>query len=696
MLVRRAFLGLGEAALDAAIAGLVLGLVETVVVAQRAAPRVAELPSVFAATTGFALVAVMVLGTPLVLALRLLLRHPALVAVGAALRAPGPRRVEVITTIATVLAALTAAWWVSVHVTAHAHLHRKLPEGAGMLVATATFAAIAAALFVASLVGPAVGRLLGRRAVAVRVARGWPSAALGGGAALALAATVDHVVTTTIPSWDPVPAYVQGVAVALVALVAVTRPARRLRRSMAVVVASATAAAVACAPVLLGVHDPARGAVLGRGVIARSVVNTIAGAFDGDGDGYADELGMFDCDDDDARVHPGAVERVGNGRDDDCMGGDAAPGTVAVARGVRSSSTPGAARHDVILVTIDSLRADHTSLHDPAIATPALAALAARGTVFEQAHCASPTTRFALPALLFGRHPHTLPFGGGRSWPVLGPHALPTLATELRAAGYRTAAIMPRVGMPLSASTFAGFDEVVTIEHERPERNIANGPVVVARARAWLATPSTAPRLLWLHLMEPHYPYEPTYAEEIRAADRVVDELVGALDASRTVVVVTADHGEAFFEHAQRFHGTSLYDEETRVPLVIAVPGGAGWRIEALVSHVDLAPTLLDLVGVATPAGMTGDSLARAVRSGEEPAARGVVTAVLPGPQTPRRLVAVHAGDDVLIRDLDAWTVEAYDLARDPRQDAPVRSGPTVARLVRELERVVTRDLAVP
>ncbi|MBZ0233096.1 MAG: hypothetical protein K8M05_12265, partial [Deltaproteobacteria bacterium] len=110
MWLRRAFLGLGEAALDAAIAGLVLGAVETTVVATRAAPRAVDLPGILGATTGFALLAVLLAGTPLVVAIRWLFRHPALAALADALRSPGARRVEVLATIAAVLAALTVAW----------------------------------------------------------------------------------------------------------------------------------------------------------------------------------------------------------------------------------------------------------------------------------------------------------------------------------------------------------------------------------------------------------------------------------------------------------------------------------------------------------------------------------------------------------------------------------------------------------
>jgi hypothetical protein len=687
---------LGEAALDAALAGLVLGAIETMVIAARASPRLSDLPIVLAATAGFTIVPAMLVGAGIILAVRLLLRHPALAAARAGMRVAGARRVEVLATAVLATLAVGIVWWTSARVATHAHLHYKLPAASGVLVATTTVAAAIAALLVVTLLGPPLGRRLGRLPSMVRLTAGRYGLVIAGLMLVASALAIDRYVAAAVPSWDPVPSYVRGLAAFLFVLAAVLRPVRRAGRRWTSAIAVTGLIAVVAAPAVITMHAPARGAVLSRGVIAPDAVNAVAALFDDDGDGFPDVLGMVDCDDDDPAVQPGAIERAGNGRDDDCRGGDADPAALAAARASRASAFPGAARHDLVLVTIDSLRADHTSLHAQTDTTPTLAALAARGTVFEHAHCASPSTRFAVPALLFGRHPHTLPFTRPPSWIVLDDHALPTLATELRGAGYRTAAILARAGLPLSPPTFAGFDEVVEIERTRPERNLNNARAVADHARAWLATPSTSPRLLWVHFIDPHYPYEPSYAAEIRATDAALASIIDATDATRTIVAVTGDHGESFLEHQHRFHGSSLYDEETRVPLVIAVPGGDARRIATPVSHVDVTPTLLDLVGLATPAGMSGASLAGPLRRGEEPPARSVITALLPGPQSPRPLIAVHDGGAVLLHDLGAGTVEAYDLVRDPSQRAPIRSGALVDRMRRELDRAVTRDLAMP
>jgi arylsulfatase A-like enzyme len=308
-----------------------------------------------------------------------------------------------------------------------------------------------------------------------------------------------------------------------------------------------------------------------------------------------------------------------------------------------------------------------------------------------------------MPALLFGRHTHTLPFTTG-PYPLMTPHALPTLASSLAAAGYRTAAVLSR-DLPLSPPAFAGFRDVITVEQRRPERNVDNAGAVADRALAWLATPADGPRFLWVHMLDPHQPYDVPgdtprfpgplghYDAEIASADAAAGRIIAALDPARTIVVVTADHGEAFLDHHQRFHGSTLHEEEIHVPLVLAAPGLAARTITPSVSHLDLAPTLLDLVGLASPAGMQGLSLRAALHGAPLPP-RIIVAASKPSRLSGRSLVAAYDGRTKIIRDLDAWTVEVYDLATDPGEHAPRRHGAEVARMLDVLDAATTAELA--
>ncbi|HVV88551.1 MAG TPA: sulfatase, partial [Kofleriaceae bacterium] len=409
----------------------------------------------------------------------------------------------------------------------------------------------------------------------------------------------------------------------------------------------------------------------------------------------------------DPRVHPHAVDVAGDGVDGNCLGGDPEPDALRAALGPHPSSTPDAPRRDLVLVTIDSLREDHTSLAGyrwPT--TPALAALAARGVRFDGARSPAPLTRRAVPALLYGRMAATLPWTPSHRWPLVDDNQLPTLATTLADAGYRTAAIVSHRDLPLSAPTYRGFAEVIPLSDELVSRHHDNADAVVDRALAWLAAPAGGPRFLWIHLIDPHYPYRPpaaapalgpgasAYDREIAFADAQVARLLAALSADRTIVAVTADHGEALGDHHRRFHGRGLDEGETHIPLVIAMPGGPATATAAPVSLIDLAPTFLDLVGLDAPAGMSGVSLAATVRTGAPPPDRPVLTELFDDGAGGRELLAVHVGARKLVRDLAAGTDTAYDLARDPHERSPLTDAAALAALRRALAAAADRDLA--
>jgi arylsulfatase A-like enzyme len=186
-----------------------------------------------------------------------------------------------------------------------------------------------------------------------------------------------------------------------------------------------------------------------------------------------------------------------------------------------------------------------------------------------------------------------------------------------------------------------------------------------------------------MHFIDPHNPYDQPaggsefggkaidrYDAEIRLVDDQLGKIMDALDrtglAARTVVAVAADHGDEFFEHGNEFHGRSVYAELERIPLIVAVPGGAAHTIAPPVSLIDLGPTLLDLVGIARPAGQNGRSLARSVQTGAPPPDRMVLAELIADRNITRNLVGGFHGGWEVIWDQDANTYELYDLASDP------------------------------
>jgi arylsulfatase A-like enzyme/Flp pilus assembly protein TadD len=306
------------------------------------------------------------------------------------------------------------------------------------------------------------------------------------------------------------------------------------------------------------------------------------------------------------------------------------------------SRSPTGPPTSVLLVTIDTLRADRVgAFGGPPELTPHLDRLASKGARFEAAWAASPLTLPSHASLMTGLWPprHGLRDNGQGAL----PSAVPTLAQALSLGGRRSAAFVGafvldrRFGLDRG---FASYDDEIPkgpgartgIDAERP------GRVVVDRALAWLEASGPSPFFLWVHLYDPHAPYDPPapfrerfpgrpYDGEVAAADAEVGRLLEALErrglASSTVVAVAADHGEALGDHGEPTHGLLLYEPTLRVPMIVRAPGVApGTRVGAPVSLVDLGPTVAGLAGTAWPAGESprdGRDLSRELRAGREP-----------------------------------------------------------------------------
>jgi arylsulfatase A-like enzyme/Tfp pilus assembly protein PilF len=303
--------------------------------------------------------------------------------------------------------------------------------------------------------------------------------------------------------------------------------------------------------------------------------------------------------------------------------------------GCGSLSLSAGRKPNVLLVTIDTLRADRIGAYGyRAAETPHLDALAAEGVVFESAFTHSPVTLSSHATLLTGR----LPFQHGvRSNSLYQlPEEEVTLAEILRAAGYHTAAFVSAAALDRRfqlTQGFATYDDDVNAVRDGgliAERSAAE---VSGRATAWLEkAEATRPFFLWVHFFDPHHPYAPPepyrsrfasspYDGEIAYCDREVGRLIerlkrmGAVDD--TIVVVASDHGEGLGEHGEQTHGIFVYDSTLRVPLIMAGPGipkGArdGRRPVGL---VDVLPTVLGRLGLSTEAASSGRDLFR-----EEPA----------------------------------------------------------------------------
>jgi len=675
------------AAIDAAVAGALVGAADVAVLALRGDLRLAQLPAVAAIAVGLAIALVVVAGIPAIFVLRAVGRHPWIRGVADGLARGGAARVEALARIVIAIGGIAALWSVGYAIVAGLFGRFRHVGGAAMLISTLVVVSVITLVTGgAALVGP-VSRAAARLRPLATITTGRAGAGLAGVATLGAIAGLHLTVNAIAPSWDPMPAWISLIAVAALGLAA-ARPISRHRRAW---IAGALTGLLATGGLAtVGSSTTARGAIAGAGTISRAALVGLWWLSDRDRDGFAARFGGADCDDGDPAVNPAAHEIPGNRRDDNCILGDAAA-VPAHRASPRPSRDPHAARRDIVLVTIDTLRADHVAAYGyRRPTTPALDAIAARGVRFEQAYTPGPSTRAALPALLFGRYTSTLPYRRVDGLPQLAPTDLPSLAATLRAAGYATATTL-RDGGVLIETALVGFDDLLggTGLH-------SSGSRATRAALGWIrAQPRDRPIFLWVHYMNPHAPYRPAtarfghdalarYDAEIAEADaelgRLVDGLAGAGRLDGAIVAVAADHGESFGEHGAWFHNQNLDDAQTRVPLVIAVPGTAPRAVTGPVSLVDLAPTLLDLTGVTTPAGMNGTSLATTVTAGDPVPAHAVLSEMIHDRVGNRRLVSLHDPTGVIVRDLIADTDQVH--------------GPPELR--RRLDEAIEAELAQP
>jgi arylsulfatase A-like enzyme len=396
-------------------------------------------------------------------------------------------------------------------------------------------------------------------------------------------------------------------------------------------------------------------------------------------------------------------------------------------------------RPDIILVTIDALRADHVSGYGYARLTSPLIDQFSRGAVvFTDAIAQAPYTKASVASLMTGLYPSAhktvtasasfaeTMTGHLTTAPILTdvlPSNVTTLAEALHSGGYRTLGFTAN---PFLISDFGfarGFDTFAFF----PGPDFASADHVVDDVIDRVDAVDPRPMFLWVHLMEPHSPYTPPpsgkgtfplrgqpepiastvsipdwllpgsprdlreyvdrYDEEIAAVDVAVDRLLRQLHGVRgtdnAVVVVTADHGEQFLDHGGWEHSSTLYDELIHVPLVIKAPRATPGVMKAQVQVMDLFPTLLEYADVPVPAGTAGHSLIAALHGANEgrPAYSEIANAQY----------AVRIDGWKLIESADG-SRQLFALREDPHEQHDVAA--SASTRADALERLLYRNLA--
>lgn len=370
---------------------------------------------------------------------------------------------------------------------------------------------------------------------------------------------------------------------------------------------------------------------------------------------------------------------------------------------------PRAHRLNLLLVTIDTVRADHVGVYGARDAqTPTLDALAARGVRFEHAETAVPITGPSHATILTGLYP---PVHGVRDNIVfsLDPRHR-TLATRLKGAGYRTAAFVGAYPVAAAFGFKQGFDSLSENFKESPIPGAgAQRPAneVVDDTLGWLQTPGEGPFFVWMHLYDPHAPYDPPEPYRTRFAGRPYDGEIAFADAqlgrllawlrtsgheSDTVVAVLSDHGESLGEHGEVTHAVLLYEATLHVPFLLAGPGvPVGRAVAARVATVDVAPTLLRMLDVEPGPEMTGRDLRPAFRGERIPAEPLYAESVFGRLNCRWSSLRSWTADDWKL--MQGSRTEIFHLSEDPHEirDRSAEEGPRIERMRAALQAAVAK-----
>jgi arylsulfatase A-like enzyme/tetratricopeptide (TPR) repeat protein len=372
------------------------------------------------------------------------------------------------------------------------------------------------------------------------------------------------------------------------------------------------------------------------------------------------------------------------------------------------------ADQNILLVTIDTLRADALGVYGGPAATPNLDRLASHGARFTFAHSHAVVTLPSHTSILTGEFPYQHGMRDNSGYRVKDGTA--TLATRLKPLGFATGAFIG--GFPVSkrfglTPGFDAYDDQLPevkgeVSFAMPERR---ADVVVSRALDWIGR-QNGKFFTWVHVFDPHSPYRPPaeymaqysaqpYYGEVAYVDHALGPLFDRLATlpRPTVVIVTADHGESLGEHGEATHGMFAYESTLHVPLIIAEvdphasSAPRGLVIDSPVRHIDIAPTVLDVIGAKPDPALPGASLADLIRFGrgpDRPSYFEAMTYNLVRGWAPLRGVLVEKN-----KYINLPIPELYDLVADPKETRNL-AGEEAARTAVMLNTLKTYNMAPP
>lgn len=356
---------------------------------------------------------------------------------------------------------------------------------------------------------------------------------------------------------------------------------------------------------------------------------------------------------------------------------------------------------NVVLISIDCLRADMPWTGYPRDIAPNLTKLAARAVIYTHAYSISSYTSMSLGGFLGGKLPSEMKRDGY----FFSAYAKENLMFPevLQAAGVHTVAGHAH-GYFKDAGFSQGFDSYEVVPNlkwnQLTDENVTSQDLEPIAERL-LSDPKFDQEhfFAWFHFLDPHDMYvthegidwgkttRDLYDGEVTYTDKWVGKLLDFIAqkswAARTVIVVTADHGEVFGEHGQFRHGFELWEPLVRVPLMFVVPGLAPHKVEASRSAIDIAPTMLELMGVPAEPTFSGKSLVPEIL-GAVPEDRDVVVDLPKTSDNDKRRALIHGTNKVIVFGAQEYP-QMFDLAADPDEKKPIQSGDVYADMTKRL-----------
>jgi arylsulfatase A-like enzyme len=448
---------------------------------------------------------------------------------------------------------------------------------------------------------------------------------------------------------------------------------------------------------------------------------------DHDKDGFSASYAGGDCNDHDKAINPNALDIPGNGIDEDCSGADtpAVSAAPVVAQAQETSLKP-KRTFNVIFITVDTLRPDLGFMNYGKPTSPNLDKVAEKATIFDHAYSMASYTGKAVGPMLIGKYPSETITDFNHFNTYFDANTL--VSERLKSAGVRTfagmchwyfkscnlrqgfdvwdtSAIPPGMGDNDNVITSPGMADLALKLLKRPENVPPSEDVPDGGASDAGDKPEVAPKrfFAWFHFFDPHAQYvahegspdfsgkgqyaaaRALYDQEVWFTDkhigRVLDYVASQPWGNDTAIIMTADHGEAFFEHGMAWHGAEIWEELIHVPLFVYVPGAEPRRVPQKRSHIDVVPTILELMGVPLPEddSLRGKSLLDDVylpKDGEHEE-RDVYVDMPQGPYNqPRRAVIYGPSPGIKLIHSGGFNYQLFDLSADPDEKKDLSKDP--------------------